>query len=86
MAPTEEDKEKSKEKSIDRLIVSLDKAYHNPGQLAARGFLMGLMSGLGATFGVAIVVGIIGLLIRQFGGLPVIGDWLNDLGRILPKR
>lgn len=82
MASTDEEKEKS----IDRLIASLDKAYHNPGQLAARGFLMGLMSGLGATFGVAIVVGIIGLLVRQFGGLPVIGDWLNDLGRILPKR
>lgn len=86
MALTEEEKEKSKEKSIDRLIASLDKAYHNPGQLAARGFLMGLMSGLGATVGVAIILAIIGLLIRQFGGIPVIGDWLNDLGRILPKR
>lgn len=78
--------EEEKIKSIEGLISAIDKAYHNPGKLAARGFLMGLMSGLGATVGVAIVVGILGLLIRQFGGLPVIGDWLNELGRILPKR
>ncbi|MDP3992709.1 MAG: DUF5665 domain-containing protein [bacterium] len=78
--------DEEKEKSIDRLIASLDKAYHNPGKLALRGFLIGLMSGLGATIGVAIVLGIVGLLIRQFGGLPVVGDWLNDLGRILPQR
>ncbi|MEK7202284.1 MAG: DUF5665 domain-containing protein [Patescibacteria group bacterium] len=82
MSATEEDKIKS----INGLIAAIDKAYHNPGKLAARGFLMGLMSGLGATVGVAIVVGILGLLIRQFGGLPVIGDWLNELGRILPGR
>lgn len=80
MSATEEDKIKS----INGLIAAIDKAYHNPGKLAARGFLMGLMSGLGATVGVAIVVGVLGLLIRQFGGLPVIGDWLNELGRILP--
>lgn len=82
MSATEEDKIKS----INGLIAAIDKAYHNPGKLAARGFLMGLMSGLGATVGVAIVLAIIGLLIRQFGGIPVIGDWLNELGRILPKR
>jgi hypothetical protein len=78
--------EEEKEKSINNLIAAIDKAYHNPGRLAARSFLMGLMSGLGATVGVAVVVAIIGLLIRQFGGLPVVGDWLNELGRILPKR
>lgn len=82
MSATEEDKIKS----INGLIAAIDKAYHNPGKLATRGFLMGLMSGLGATVGVAIVVGVLGLLIRQFGGLPVIGDWLNELGRILPGR
>lgn len=82
MSATEEDKIKS----INGLIAAIDKAYHNPGKLAARGFLMGLMSGLGATVGVAIVLAIIGLLISRFGGIPVIGDWLNELGRILPKR
>lgn len=80
------EEEKEKEKSINSLINAIDKAYHNPGKLAARSFLTGLMSGLGATAGVAIIVAIIGILIRRFGGLPVIGDWLNELGRILPKR
>ena len=82
MASTEEEKVKS----IDGLIAALDKAYHNPGKLVARGFLMGLASGLGATVGAAIVIALIGLMIRQFGGLPVVGEWLNDLGRILPQR
>ncbi|KKU43820.1 MAG: hypothetical protein UX60_C0016G0007 [Berkelbacteria bacterium GW2011_GWA2_46_7] len=81
MAATEEEK---KSEHVERLIAAIDKTYHHPGYLAWRGFLIGLASGLGATVGVAIVVGIVGLLIRQFGGLPVIGDWLNDLGRILP--
>ncbi|MEK7170682.1 MAG: DUF5665 domain-containing protein [Patescibacteria group bacterium] len=76
--------DEEKEKSINGLIAAIDKAYHNPGKLAARGFLMGLMSGLGATVGVAIVVGVLGILIRQYGGLPIVGDWLNGLGRILP--
>ena len=82
MVPTDEEKENS----INRLIGAIDKAYHNPSQLVWRGFLVGLMSGLGATVGVALVLAIIGLLIRQFGGLPVVGDWLNELGQILPKR
>ena len=82
MDPTDE----QKEKSINNLVAAIDKAYHKPGQLAWRGFLLGLMSGLGATVGVAIVLAVIGLVIRQFGGLPVVGEWLNDLGRILPKR
>ena len=76
--------DEEKEKSINGLIAAIDKAYHNPGKLAARGFLMGLMSGLGATVGVAIVVGVLGILIRQYGCLPIVGDWLNGLGRILP--
>lgn len=46
---------------------------------------MGLLSGLGATVGVAIVIALLGFLIRELGGLPVIGDWLNDVGRFLPK-
>lgn len=82
MATTEEEKLKR----IDQLLIAIDKTYHHPGYLAWRGFLVGLASGLGATVGVALVVGVVGLLIRQFGGLPVVGDWLNELGRILPKR
>lgn len=82
MAMTEDEKSEH----IVRLIAAIDKTYHHPGYLAGRGFLIGLASGLGATVGVALVVALVGLLIRQLGGLPIIGDWLIDLGRILPKR
>lgn len=77
--------EEDKEKQIDRLISAIDKAYHHPGQLAARSFLSGLLSGLGATIGVAVVVAVLGLLIREFGGVPVIGQILQDLGSILSR-
>lgn len=70
---------------INRLVRAIDSAYHNPGQLMWRNFLGGLFSGLGATIGVAIVVLILGFMIRQFGGLPIIGQWLNELGRVLPN-
>lgn len=78
--------EKKSLTSLDNLVAAIDKAYHHPGQLAWRSFLSGLMSGLGATVGVAIIVLVLGFLIRQFGGLPVIGNWLNDLGQLLPKH
>lgn len=78
--------EDEKLEHIERLIAAIDKTYHHPGYLAWRGFLIGLASGLGATVGVAIIVAVISILIKQFGGLPVIGAWLNDLGQILPKQ
>ena len=80
------DQEKTEQNHINRLIRAIDLTYHNPGRLMWRNFLGGLLSGLGATIGVAIVLGILGVLIREFGGLPVVGAWLNDLGQILPKR
>ncbi len=81
-----EPEEREKLKKIDQLISAIDKTYHHPGNLAARGFLMGMASGLGATLGVAIVVSLIGLLIRWLGGLPVVGDWFLDISNYLPKN
>ncbi len=76
--------EKKSLASLDNLVSAIDKAYHQPKELAKRSFLYGLMSGLGATIGVAIVLALLAYLIRVLGGLPVIGQWLNELGRILP--
>lgn len=75
-----------KEKKIDALIGAIDKAYHHLGWLMWRGFLIGLMSGLGATIGVAITLAILGFFVRQLGGLPVIGDWFLQLNDALPGR
>lgn len=74
------------QKRIERLINAIDYAYHHPGALFWRGFLGGLASGLGATVGVAIVLTVLAFLLREFGGLPVIGDWLNAVDKALPTR
>jgi chromate transport protein ChrA len=78
--------EQDSQKLISQLVNSIDKAYHRTGLLMWRSFLMGLMSGLGATVGVAIVITVIGLLIKEFGGLPVVGQWLGELKIVLPNR
>ena len=77
--------EKESQKLISQLVYAIDKAYHRTGYLMWRSFLTGLMSGLGATVGVAIVLTLLGVIIKQFGGLPIVGSWLDYVGRILPK-
>lgn len=71
---------------IHQLVASLDRAYHRPSLLLWRSFFMGLASGTGASIGVAVVVGLVSLLVRHFGGIPVVGRWLIDLRNDLPKR
>ncbi|OGD60885.1 hypothetical protein A3A71_03175 [Candidatus Berkelbacteria bacterium RIFCSPLOWO2_01_FULL_50_28] len=78
--------QKEKVDRVERLITALDRAYHRPGLLVWRGFLIGLASGLGATIGAAIVLALLGFLLREFGGLPVIGNWLNSISNSLPTR
>lgn len=72
--------EKEGIKNLDRLLRAVDKAYHHPGPLVWRGFLIGLASGLGATIGVALVLATFGFILRELGGLPVIGEWLQGVG------
>ena len=78
--------EKKLERHLEALTNAIEKTYGTTNSLVWRSFLSGLMSGLGATIGVSIVVIIIGYLIRHFGGLPVIGDWLGQLNQVLPSR
>jgi len=82
MAVSDEDKLKR----FDQLVAVIEKTYHRPASLMGRGLLVGLMSGLGATIGVAIVLALLGFLLRELGGLPIIGEWLSDAGKILPGR
>ena len=81
-----DDAEKELDEHLNALTSAIQKTYGTTNALVWRSFLSGLMSGLGATIGVSIIVVLIGYLIRHFGGLPVVGNWLNDLGRILPTK
>ena len=78
--------DKEKAQRLDDLLDAIDKTYHHTGRLAWRGFLLGLASGLGTTIGVALVLTILTFLLRELGGVPVIGQWFNSVGAILPKR
>jgi hypothetical protein len=46
-------------------------------------FIEGICYGLGATVGLAIVVAIISFSAGMFGGIPVVGNWLIELGKAL---
>lgn len=78
-------REKEGMENLDRLVKAIDRAYHHPGPLVWRGFLIGLASGLGATIGVALVLAILGFVLRELGGLPFIGDWLQGVGNNLNR-
>jgi len=73
------------EKQIDMLITAIDKAYHKTSYLVWRSFLIGLASGLGATLGVALLLGLIGYVLRELGGLPFVGNWINNFSTTLPN-
>lgn len=46
------------QKTVDRLITAVELAYNRPGRLFWRGFLWGLGRGLGATVGLALILGV----------------------------
>lgn len=79
-------KERELEKHLQALTSAIQHTYGTTRALLWRSFLAGLLSGLGATIGVSVIIVLIGYLIRHFGGLPVVGNWLNDLGRVLQKH
>ncbi|HSX42376.1 MAG TPA: DUF5665 domain-containing protein [Candidatus Saccharimonadales bacterium] len=78
--------EKELEQHLQALTSAIQHTYGTTKALLWRSFLAGLLSGLGATIGVAIVLALIAYLVRHFGGLPVIGNWLSELGRVLPAK
>jgi len=46
-------------------------------------FIEGVCYGLGATVGLALIVTIFSFVAGRFGGIPVVGNWLIDLGKAL---
>ena len=78
--------EAEKQKTLNNLVNAVNKSYQSTHRSMWRGFLVGLATGLGTTLGVAIVLSLIGLIVRQLGGLPVIGTWITDFGSVVPKR
>lgn len=55
------------QKTIDRLVESIDRAYGSSGRNFWRGFLWGLGRGLGATVGLVLILGISAYFLKASG-------------------
>lgn len=77
--------EEKQDKAMLRLAMAIEKAYHNPGFLIWRGFLIGLASGIGGVIGVAFIIVLLGLMVSSLGGVPVIGEALRDLFNVINR-
>lgn len=50
-----------------------------------QGFVNGLGWAFGATIGFAILIALIAFLFKQFGQLPVVGDWFDWAGETIQE-
>ena len=46
-------------------------------------FVRGVMFGMGTVFGATLIVLVVGFVVAQFGGIPVIGQFLQSFGQAL---
>ena len=65
--------------SVDRLVQSLDRAYHRPGLLMWRSFLSGLMYAIGATVGLTLLLTIAAYVLQALGGINLINPLIQKL-------
>ncbi|MDG5789466.1 DUF5665 domain-containing protein [Evansella sp. AB-P1] len=72
---------------LERISRILEKAkirdillnYTNPRRVFLINILVGIGRGLGLTIGTVIVLSLLGLILRQFVDIPLIGEWINNL-------
>lgn len=71
--------DKQNQKTLEHLLKAVDRVYHSPKQIAARSFLSGIFTGLGATVGVSIVIGLITFILNQLQLFPIIGEFIEQM-------
>lgn len=67
------------EASEDRLVEAIDRAYHRPWLMMWRSFLQGVMSGIGAVVGSAIILLLLGFLFNRLGGVNLLKPAIGKL-------
>ncbi len=72
--------------SVDRLVQSLDRAYHRPGLLVWRSFLSGIFYALGVTIGFTIVITISAFILQSLGGISFFQPFINRLDDMITNR
>lgn len=65
---------------LDTLKKEMGEVAENTNPRAILSFRNGLLYGLGATVGLALLFSLITFIVSRFGGLPVIGHFLVSIG------
>ena len=65
------------------LVKMADQYYNDWKSIIGRSFVSGLFTALGATLGLAIVFGLLGIILDQLGVLPVVGDFFLKIDQAL---
>ena len=77
------DSNKPKVKIDPQDVISLDgvlELIQNPRKLAWVNFKAGFVRGFAGVVGAALAVVIIGFMVAKLGGIPLIGDFLRNIG------
>lgn len=72
---------------LEKISTALEKArigdliqnYNDPKRVFFMNFFVGLARGLGLTVGTAVVLAILGLLLKEFVSIPYIGQYISDI-------
>lgn len=68
---------------LDQIIVELRQLNYVNRRNIVRKFFLGIAQAFGATVGLAVVIALLGALIKALGGLPLIGSFLITFGRFI---
>ncbi len=69
--------------TLGQFANALEKYYNSWGNLIARSFVSGLFTALGATVGLALVLGLASLILDKLDILPVVGDFFSRINGVL---
>ncbi len=69
--------------TLGQFANALEKYYNSWSNLMARSFVSGLFTALGATVGLALVLGLAGLILENLGVLPIVGDFFARINEVL---
>ncbi|AKM84852.1 MAG: hypothetical protein VE98_C0001G0398 [candidate division Kazan bacterium GW2011_GWA1_50_15] len=72
-----------KDRVLGDFARALEKYYTSWSSLMARSFVSGLFTALGATIGLALVLGLAGLILDRLGVLPVVGGFFGRINEVL---
>lgn len=71
------------DKEVEHLAKIIDRVYGKPGSLISRGILIGFFSGAASIIGAAVVILLLGFLVSKLGGLPLIGEFLQNINQAI---